>query len=215
VLEKATAATEDKNVAMKIPKELFEKCKGICLISIVEVGFIFSGNVGTGIILAKNEDGTFSKPVACGLTGVGWGLLVGGSVKETMIFIMDDASMGGMSSDKGLKMGGQAELTLGPWGRSGRFDLGVGTKGASGTVSIAFSQGAFFGLNIHGAVLGTRDAVNESFYGKEVTAKQIMYGDEVSMPAGQETKIEEVYEKLKKLAEKVETPAAAAEAEAK
>lgn len=200
MLEKAEELSHAKNV-MTIPKELFEKCKGICLISIVEVGFIFSGNVGTGIILAKNEDGSWSKPVACGLTGVGWGFLVGGSVKETMIFIMDDNSMEGMSSDKGLKIGGQLELTVGPWGRSGRFDLGLGTKGASGTVAIAMSMGAFLGVNIHGSAVGARDAVNASFYGKEVTPRQIMYGDEVSMPEGKETKINEVYEKLKNLTE--------------
>ena len=37
--------------------------KGICFINIVEVGFIFSGNVGTGIVLARNEtDGSWSPP---------------------------------------------------------------------------------------------------------------------------------------------------------
>lgn len=95
VLDKATKATERKD-ATGIPKDLFEKCKGIVLISVLEVGFIFSGNVGTGIVLAKKDDGvSWSNPVACGLTGVGWGLLVGGSVKDVMIFIMDENSLSG------------------------------------------------------------------------------------------------------------------------
>lgn len=98
VLDKATKATERKD-ATGIPKDLFEKCKGIVLISVLEVGFIFSGNVGTGIVLSKKDDGvSWSNPVACGLTGVGWGLLVGGSVKDVMIFIMDENSLSGKSS---------------------------------------------------------------------------------------------------------------------
>lgn len=73
-----------------LPKNLFEECLGIVMISIVEVGFIFSGNVGTGIVLLKNNDGTFnqSSPCAVGLTGVGFGLLAGASVKD--VVCLDD-----------------------------------------------------------------------------------------------------------------------------
>jgi lipid-binding SYLF domain-containing protein len=54
-----------------VPKALFEKCKGLILISVIEAGFIFSGNVGTGLLLAKKKDGAWSAPCAVGLTGIG------------------------------------------------------------------------------------------------------------------------------------------------
>jgi len=184
-----------------IPKALFSNCKGMILISVVEVGFIFSGNVGTGIILAKNKDGTWSKPAACGLTGIGWGLLVGGSVKDIIVFIMDDQTLEGVSGDSGLKMGGQLELTIGPWGRTAKVDIGVSNRGLSGTFSIAYSKGAFFGMNIEGAVVGTRNAVNSYFYEKDVTARQILFSDEVEIqfPTNKVTLMDEVYAKLDKL----------------
>lgn len=156
-----------------IPKDLFRNCKGVVLISVVEVGFIFSGNLGTGIIVAKKSDGTWSKPAACGLTGVGWGIIVGGSVKDLIVFILDDTTMEGVAGDTGIKMGGQMELTLGPWGRTTRFDIGVSNRGISSTFSIAYSKGAFLGINIEGALVGSRNAVNTSFYGKEVTGTSI------------------------------------------
>lgn len=110
-----------------------------------------------------------------------------------------------MTSDNGLKLGGQAEITIGPWGRAAKADLGLGTKGASATVSVAFGMGFFLGLSVEGAVVGSRNAVNETFYGKEgVTAKQIMAGTDVTMPTDKTTVIDEVYEKLKKLQEKAE-----------
>ena len=54
-----------------VPRKLFENCVGLILISIVEAGFIFSGNVGTGLLLAKQADGKWSAPSSIGLTGVG------------------------------------------------------------------------------------------------------------------------------------------------
>jgi lipid-binding SYLF domain-containing protein len=53
-----------------VPRDLFRQAKGLVLISVLEVGFIFSGNVGTGILLAKKEN-DWSAPSAVGLAGIG------------------------------------------------------------------------------------------------------------------------------------------------
>jgi SH3 domain-containing YSC84-like protein 1 len=52
---------------------------GIAIINVVEAGFVFSGNVGTGIIIARDGDGSnkWSPPSAIGLTGVGFGIMMG------------------------------------------------------------------------------------------------------------------------------------------
>lgn len=52
-----------------VPRKFFETCVGLILISVVEVGFIFTGNIGTGILMAKKDDGSWSAPSAIGLTG--------------------------------------------------------------------------------------------------------------------------------------------------
>jgi lipid-binding SYLF domain-containing protein len=190
-----------------IPPDLFKKCKGVILLSVIEVGFIFSGNVGTGIILAKKPDGSWSVPCACGLTGVGWGFLVGGSVKDLFVFLMNDSTLASALADTGIKFGGQAEFALGPFGRSGKVDIGLSGGGVGGTVAIAFAKGAFIGLSVEGAVVGVRNAVNASFYGKEESPRNIVLSDAVSMPEGKVTLINDVYEKLAKLSEgKAEEP---------
>jgi len=98
-----------------IPQAFFKACKGVVLLSVIEVGFVFSGNLGTGILLKKlDENGTkWSAPVACGCTGVGWGALVGGSVKETMMFIFDEDTLQKIGFDKmGLKLGAQVRALI-------------------------------------------------------------------------------------------------------
>jgi lipid-binding SYLF domain-containing protein len=184
-----------------VPKSLFNKdLKGIILISVVEVGFIFSGNVGTGIIVSRDGPGskTWSPPCAVGLTGVGWGFLVGGSLKDLMIFIYNQETLGGVTGDSGIKIGGQAELTLGPFGRSGQVNLDLSGKSAGGTVAVAFSKGAFMGLSVEGSVVGARHSVNESFYGLTCNPSDILAG-KVKIPEGKVTLIQEVYDKLNKV----------------
>jgi lipid-binding SYLF domain-containing protein len=182
-----------------VPKDLFQKCVGIAIISVVEVGFIFSGNVGTGILLKKMKDDTWSPPCALGLGGVGWGFLIGGAIKEIMIFIFDDNTMEGMCGDAGVRLGGQLNLTLGPFGRNYEAGLGVSNKGAVGTFSVAFSKGAFLGASVEGAMLGPRSGVNDGFYGQSTTPRSVING-EVTMP-NKPTLIQGVYDKLTKLAE--------------
>ena len=44
------------------------KVKGVLFLSSIEAGFIFSGNIGTGILIS-NSNGKWSPPCAVGLTG--------------------------------------------------------------------------------------------------------------------------------------------------
>ena len=45
------------------------------------------------------------------------------------------------------------------------------------------SQGAFAGVSLQGAVIATRDEANAEFYGKKVSARDILSG-KVKPPAG-------------------------------
>jgi lipid-binding SYLF domain-containing protein len=172
----------------------------LVIISVIEVGFIFSGNVGTGIVLQKKSDGSWSNPSACGLTGIGWGFLVGGSIKDVLVFLMDENALETASGESGVKIGGQAELTFGNLGRTAKLDLNLSSRGAGGTVSVALSRGIFAGLSVEGGVVGARHAANEAFYGKQLNPRQIM-SNEVAFPSDKVTLITDVYEKLGKLAE--------------
>ena len=184
-----------------IPKAWFQKSVGLLLISVVEAGFVFSGNVGTGILLGKKEDGTWSKPCAMGLGGVGWGFLVGAAMKDIIVFIFDKNSLAAMSAESGLRMGGQLNLTVGPFGRNYEGAIGVSGSGGAATTSVAFSKGAFLSLSIEGAVLQVRHGANDQFYKKATSAAGILQLDDVEMPEDRPTLIQNVYDKLEKLSE--------------
>lgn len=176
-------------------RSLFRKCKGVCIFSAVEAGFVFSGQMGSGILMKKLEDGSWSPPCAMGFSGMGWGFLAGAAQKEIIVFIFDKNSMEGMLGETGIRIGGQINLTLGPFGRNYEDGIGISNKGALYTGSVAFSKGAFAGLSIEGAFVGPREGVNDNFYGEVTTTRGIVNG-QVEMPSNKPTVINEVYEKL-------------------
>jgi lipid-binding SYLF domain-containing protein len=199
-----------------LPKNLFEECLGVVMVSIIEAGFIFSANVGTGIVLLKQADGTFSRspPCAVGLTGVGFGLLAGASVKDVVMFLMDQQTVNSVTSENGLKIGSQVELTLGV-GRTGKGDFDITSRGVGVPISIAYTKGVFGGFNLEGAVLGARHAANKAFYDKTTSPREILVEKSVSVPADKVTMLPEVYDKLAKLSAGVQAEPSPAEQEKK
>jgi uncharacterized protein YbjQ (UPF0145 family) len=124
--------------------------------------------------------------------------MVGASLKDVMIFIMDDTSLQAAIGDGGVKCGGQAELTLGPFGRSAEVAVHVSNKGAGGTVSVSFSKGAFGGISLETGIIAPRSAVNQQYYNSTATPEQIIMEDAVTIPEG--SLIPQIYKKLDKLA---------------
>ena len=175
---------------------------GICFINIVEAGFVFSGNVGTGIVMARDQEtGEWSPPSAMGLAGVGWGFIMGASMKDVVYLIYDPETMKAMSGDMGVKLGTQVEASAGTWGRTAETSFNLSNKGVGANIALSYSKGLFGGLSIEGALCNPRTAVNEKFYGKSVTPKAILFEkDSVKVP--EDTLMPEVYDKLKRLCNK-------------
>ena len=123
-------ALRPKSITRANDKEYIDECAAIVIISIVEAGFVFSGSVGTGIMLVRLPNNGWSLPCAVGMTGVGWGLLVGASVKDMLIFVFDHQMTRAAKSEFArLRLGAQVELALGPLGARGPFESNRGTNG--------------------------------------------------------------------------------------
>jgi lipid-binding SYLF domain-containing protein len=198
-------------------KQLFEKCIGIVIMSVVQGGFVFAGSIGTGILLKKkqkqpqqsNESSngcqySWSLPTAVGMSGIGYGILAGVSYKDLVIFLMDEMVFQAIaSSTKGFKLGGQGELTLGNIGRALKLDFNYSSNtkqdgGFGSTVSFAYSKGLFGGISLEGAMIGRRDICNLRFYHGDYTPTQIVTNEDnsIQIPEHRTTLLKEVYDKL-------------------
>lgn len=61
--------------------------------SVAKAGFVFSARAGSGIVIARLADGTWSAPSAVGTAGGGVGFQVGVEVAEFLIILNSRAAV--------------------------------------------------------------------------------------------------------------------------
>jgi lipid-binding SYLF domain-containing protein len=183
------------------PKLFSQDLLGIGFYTVWEAGLIFSGNVGTGIVFARNPtNGSWSPPAAVGLSGIGWGLMGGASRKTIVYLIYDYFTLQSMSGENGAMLRAQAESSLGFWGRTAEASAIVSARGVGKNIALTYSRGIFGGISIEGAICKGRNRVNERFYGEKISTADILFsGYPRDIPEG--TLLPEVYTKLERLCE--------------
>lgn len=70
----------------KIPEAILQNARGLAILTVVKVGVMVTYNIGTGLVIARREDGSWSPPSAISSFGVGWGAQVN---KFTTIFLLN------------------------------------------------------------------------------------------------------------------------------
>jgi lipid-binding SYLF domain-containing protein len=139
--------------------------------SVVEVGAVFSGSIGSGILIRKNPifGMKWSPPCACGLHGASFGLAIGGPHKDFLIFLLDNDSVRAIASGQEFSFGAQNSHVLGYLGHLQTLDF---NNMNSGVISVSFSDGAFLGVSLEGANVTPNQMVNDHCYGQPVMAEK-------------------------------------------
>ena len=61
---------------ISIPVVVLRQEKVLCIFKVIKVGVMVTYKVGTGLVIARNKDGSWSSPSAIYSFGVGWGAQV-------------------------------------------------------------------------------------------------------------------------------------------
>lgn len=59
-----------------IPDAILRQAKGLAIITVAKVGVLVTYKIGTGLVVARREDGSWSPPSAISSLGMGWGAQV-------------------------------------------------------------------------------------------------------------------------------------------
>lgn len=161
-----------------IPNTVLRQAKGLAVLTVTKAGFIVSGRGGKGIVIARVGKG-WSGPSAIGTGGAGFGFQAGAQVSEVVIVLNTPAAVDAFSKGADVTLGGNLSITAGPIGRDAEMKMGL----QSVMFSYSRSQGLFGGLSVEGTVIATRNDDNAAYYGKKVSAKDILSG-KVKAPAG-------------------------------
>lgn len=174
----STVLVEDRS----IPFDLLHKSWGLCFLTVVKAGFMVSGRVGTGLVIARTSDGGWSPPSAVGTLGIGWGALIGGDITTYLIVLNTKNAVRAFASPN-VNLGAEVDVAVGPIGRGGTGNLNASSgSGVVAAYSYAHSKGLFVGLSLEGSVITTRKDVNAKFYGKRVNSEQLLFSGGINKP---------------------------------
>lgn len=59
-----------------IPDAIWKQARGLAILTVAKVGVVVTFNIGTGLVIVRREDGSWSPPSAISSWGVGWGAQV-------------------------------------------------------------------------------------------------------------------------------------------
>lgn len=148
---------------------------------VLKAGFFLGGSGGTGVLLVRDSaTGSWSEPAFYTVGSVTFGLQIGGEAAEVVMLAMNQKGIDTLLSST-AKLGGDVSIAVGPLGGGAKGSIGVPAVTAD-FISFAKSKGLYAGLNLEGAVLGVRDSLNEAYYGKAITTRDIMVKRNVKNP---------------------------------
>ncbi len=163
-----------------IPKAVLRDAKGLAILTVLKAGFIFSGQGGWGVVVARNGD-TWSGPSGIGTGGAGFGLQIGAEVTEFVIVLNTPEAVTAFARGANITIGGDLTAAVGPIGR----DVAAGVMPIAAVYTYSRSQGLFAGVSLQGTVIAARNDANEKYYGHAVTPQEILSGT-VRPPKGAE-----------------------------
>ncbi|KAI8466576.1 MAG: hypothetical protein J3K34DRAFT_524441 [Monoraphidium minutum] len=165
-----------------LPAGVLRGARGLALMSVLRVGAGWSATFGTGLVVARQGDGSWSAPCAAACYGVGWGAQIGGELADVLLVLRTDEALHAFCSSAHLGLGGAASAALGPVGRCAQAGLQIGAGGGGAAVGYSCSRGAFVGVAVEGSLFVVRDAANTNFYGYQATARQLLLEGSVPQP---------------------------------
>jgi lipid-binding SYLF domain-containing protein len=172
------------NVPDNIPQELLEKAECVIVIpSMTKIAVGFGGSYGRGAMVCRSGkafNGPWGAPAMYSLEGGSFGLQLGAESTDVVLLVMNDRGMDALLRSK-LTLGGTTSAAAGPKGRSlaGSTDASFRAE----ILSYSRSRGLFAGVSLEGTSLRPDDDANKPVYGRKLTARHIVAGKGISVPA--------------------------------
>ncbi|WWC91148.1 uncharacterized protein L201_006089 [Kwoniella dendrophila CBS 6074] len=160
-----------------IPRHILERAAGFAIFTVFKAGFVLTARAGSGIVIARLEDGSWSPPSAIGLGGFGFGGQAGAEVTDFLVVLNSRSAVTSFMSAGSLTLGGNLSVAVGPLGRNAEGSGSVNTKGRLAAMySYSKTKGLFGGVSVEGSVIVERQDANRIAYGGNPNAKQILSG---------------------------------------
>ncbi|KAI0064143.1 DUF500-domain-containing protein [Artomyces pyxidatus] len=157
-----------------IPKAVLQRARGLAVFQVIKAGFVFSGKAGSGLVIARLPDGSWSAPSCIATGGIGWGLQIGADITDFVIVLNSEDAVRAFSMGGNVTIGGNISAAAGPIGTGGSVQASLAHPAPM--FSYSKSKGLFAGLSLEGTALIERKDANTDFYGSAIPARDILGG---------------------------------------
>ncbi|MGH6946069.1 MAG: lipid-binding SYLF domain-containing protein [Kiloniellales bacterium] len=145
-------------------KRYISNAKGVLIIpQLIKGGFFVGGEGGSGVLLVRGSDGSWSPPAFYTLAAGSFGLQFGGQVSEVVFTIMNVGAVNAMLTDN-FKLGGDISIAVGPFGKG--LEASTTTNFQDDVYAFSKSAGLFGGGALEGAGIFPREKLNIAYYGE-------------------------------------------------
>jgi len=168
-----------------IPPQILGNAKGLAILTVFKAGFLGSARFGSGVVVARLPDGSWSAPSAIGTVGGGFGGQIGFELTD-FVFILNDArAVRSFAQAGSLTLGGNVSIAAGPVGRNAEAAGAASLKGVAGVFSYSKTKGLFAGVSLEGSALIERRDANAKLYNRPVKAVALLTGQVPVPPAAE------------------------------
>ncbi|KIM98254.1 hypothetical protein OIDMADRAFT_43333 [Oidiodendron maius Zn] len=154
----------------KIPTQIVANSKGLAIFTGFRAGMYLAGAGGSGVVVARLPNGTWSPPSAFSVRSGSIGLVYGVDIYDCVCVLNTQAAVDAYTNPE-VNLGGVLALAAGPIGGNANI------KEIKPVWTYTKSRGIYGGLTVDGTVVKERPGANADFYGSNVTTAQILRGD--------------------------------------
>jgi lipid-binding SYLF domain-containing protein len=166
-----------------IPQSVLDKADCVVILpSVLKFAIGFGGSYGRGVMTCrggKTFHGKWGAPTMMALEGGSAGLQLGGNATDFILLLMSSRSANSILTSK-VKLGGDASAAAGPVGRNASAETDVTMRAE--ILSYSRARGLFAGISLEGSTLRPDNGANKNLYGKDVSAKAIVFDKAVPVP---------------------------------
>src|SRR6202521_542640 len=178
-----TVMQEIVKIPDDIPQDVLDKADCVVVLpTVLKFAIGIGGSYGRGVMTCrggKNFRGPWGAPTMMALEGASFGLQLGGQATDFVLLLMSEKSATNILSSK-VKLGGDVSAAAGPVGRNVSAETDVSLRAE--ILSYSRARGLFAGISLAGSTLRPDNDANKKLYGKEVSAKDIVFGKAVPAP---------------------------------
>ncbi|KAH7149999.1 hypothetical protein B0J13DRAFT_439908 [Dactylonectria estremocensis] len=165
------------HMTKKIPRRIIQNAAGIAIFTCMRSGLWMTGSGGSGILIARKSDGTWSPPSGIMLHTPTLSFIIGVDIYDCVLVVNNLAALESITKPR-VTLGEDVGLASGPLVSLDSDESHIRWKDLGNTVlTYMKARGQSQSVNLNGCILAERGNENERFYSSAVSQMDILAGN--------------------------------------